>query len=72
MKQNLQQQMVSYEPLTKINDHSQKLDTPNSQYSTYAETAPTNDEHCEMSLSEVFNNELEAWVRHAAASNGFG
>jgi hypothetical protein len=24
------------------------------------------------SLSENFNNELEAWARHALASNGFG
>jgi hypothetical protein len=24
------------------------------------------------SLSENFNNEIEAWARHAIASNGFG
>jgi hypothetical protein len=24
------------------------------------------------SLSENFNNEIEAWARHAMASNGFG
>jgi hypothetical protein len=24
------------------------------------------------SLSEIFNNEIEAWARHALASNGFG
>jgi hypothetical protein len=27
--------------------------------------------HCD-SLSENFNEEIEAWARHALASNGFG
>jgi len=28
--------------------------------------------HDRDSLSEIFNSELEAWARHAMASNGFG
>ena len=28
--------------------------------------------HDRDSLSENFNNEIEAWARHAIASNGFG
>jgi hypothetical protein len=64
--------MVSHESLTKNYDHREKPDTPNSQYGTYAETAPTNDEHCEMSLNEVFNYELEAWARHVVANEGLG
>ena len=28
--------------------------------------------HDRDSLSENFNNEIEAWARHAMASNGFG
>ena len=33
---------------------------------------PANDELYQPTLSEVFNNEIDAWARHAMASNGFG
>ena len=31
-----------------------------------------NDECFELTLSEVFNDEIDAWARHAMARNGFG
>jgi isopenicillin N synthase-like dioxygenase len=43
MKQNIQQQLANQEFDTKINEHDGKLNTSNSHYSLFAETAPAND-----------------------------
>ena len=38
----------------------------------YEDVSFSPEQHVRESLSENFNNELEAWARHALASNGFG